>query len=155
MWFISRNASKSNSEDLKCQTFGYHCTAIPIPVGVRAEVTAGNTIIRVSCQWSCQGVVDFVRMDYQPEGGSLMMYTVGNTTATSATLPNLQCNTKYSIWFYARSGQINRTSSPSIVSLQTRGMYIIPILCIVYCIVGYTIHHLQPLPLPVMSLLRS
>ena len=37
------------------------------------------------------------------------MYTVSNTTATSATLSNLQCNTKYTIWVYARGGQINRT----------------------------------------------
>ena len=116
-----------------------------IPVGVRAEVTTGNTIIRVSWQWSCQGVLDFVRVDYQPEGGSLMMYTVNNTTVTSVTLSNLQCNTtEYTVWVYARSGQIKRTSSPSKVSLHTRGMYIIPILCIVYCIVGYTIYHPSP-----------
>ena len=51
--------------------------------------------------------VDFIRVDYQPEGGSLMMYTVSNTTATSATLPNLQCNTEYTIWVYARSDQID------------------------------------------------
>ena len=65
---------------------------MPAPFGVRAEVTADNTSIRVSWQWSCQGVltcVDLVRVHYQPEGGSLMMYTVDNTTATSATLPNL------------------------------------------------------------------
>ena len=73
------------------------------------------------------------------------MHTVGNTTAiTSATLTNLQCNTKYSIWVYARGVQINRASSPGIVSLQARGMYIIPILCIVYCIVSYTIIYISP-----------
>ena len=38
--------------------------------GVRAEATADNTSIRVSWQWSCQGVLDLVRVDYQPEGGS-------------------------------------------------------------------------------------
>ena len=30
---------------------------IPAPVGVRAEVTAGNRSIRVSWEWSCQGVL--------------------------------------------------------------------------------------------------
>ena len=63
--------------------------------GVRAEVTADNTSIRVSWQWSCQGVLDLVRVDYQPEGGSPMMYTVDITAATSVTLTNLQCNTIY------------------------------------------------------------
>ena len=64
----------------------FNCTDIPDPVGVKAEVTADNTSIRVSWQWSSQGVpmcVDLVRVHYQPEGGSLMMYTVDNTTATS------------------------------------------------------------------------
>ena len=59
----------------------------------------------VSWEWPCQGLplcVDLVRVDYQPEGGSLMMYTIDNTTATSGTLPNLQCNTEYTIWVYAR-----------------------------------------------------
>ena len=80
---------------------GYAIThaAIPVPFGVRAEATAGNTSIRVSWQWSCQGVLDYVRVDYQPEGGSLMSYTVDNTTATSVTLPNLQCNTSTSSGF--------------------------------------------------------
>ena len=97
---------------------------------MRAEVTADNTSIIVSWQWSCQGVpmyINRVRVHYQPEGGSLMMYTVDNTTATSATLPSLQCNTEYIIWVYARGGQINETSAPRMVSLQARGMYIIPI----------------------------
>ena len=71
---------------------------MPILFGVRAEVTADNTSIRVSWQWSCQGVLDLVRVHYQPEGSSLMMYTVDSITATSATLPNLQCNTNYTIW---------------------------------------------------------
>ena len=69
-----------------------------------------------------------------------MMHTVDNTTEiTSATLPNLQCNTEYTIWVHARGGQINRASSLRMVSLQARGMYIITIFCIVYCIVSYTI----------------
>ena len=98
---------------------------IPAPVGVRAEVTAGNRSIRVSWEWSPQGVpmcVDLVRVDYQLEGGSLMMHTVDNTTATSTTLPNLQCNTKYTIWVHARGGQINRTNTSRMISLPARGM---------------------------------
>ena len=65
---------------------------------MRVEATADNTSVTVSWEWPCQGLplcFDLVRVDYQPEGGSLMMYTVSNTTATSATLPNLQCNTNY------------------------------------------------------------
>ena len=84
-----------------------------------AEATADNTSIRVLWQWLCQGMpmyINHVRVDYQPEGGSLMMHTVGNRTATSATLPNLQCNTKYTIWGCAKGGQINRTSSPRMVA---------------------------------------
>ena len=100
-------------------------TDVPGPFIVRAEVTADNTSIRVSWQWSCQGVplyINHVRVDYQPEGGSLMMHTVDNTTAASATLPNLQCNTEYIIWVHARGGQINRTSVPRMVYLPARGM---------------------------------
>ena len=102
------------------------CADVPWPFIVRAEVTADNTSIRVSWEWSCQGVpmyINLVRVPYQPEGGPLMMYTVSNTTATSATLSNLQCNTKYTIWVYARGGQINRTSAPGIVSLPAQGMH--------------------------------
>ena len=86
-----------------------------------AEVTPDNTSIRVSWQWSRQGLpmcVDLVQVHYQPEGDSLMMYTVNNTTATSATLPNLQCNTKYTIWVYVESGsnETGNTSNPRRVS---------------------------------------
>ena len=93
---------------------------------MRAEVTADNTCIRVSWEWSCQGVLDLVRVHYQPEGGSLMMYTVDNTTATSATLPNLQCNTKYTIWVYVASAShmTGNMSVPRMVSLPARGTYI-------------------------------
>ena len=97
------------------------------PVGVRAEATADNTSIRVSWKWSRQGVpmcVDLVRVHYQPEGESLMIYTVDSTTATSATLPNLQCNTKYTIWVYSEGGQINRTSAPRMISLPARGRHL-------------------------------
>ena len=93
---------------------------------MRAEATADNTSIRVSWEWSHQGVpmcIDLVRVDYQ--GGSLMMYTVDNTTATSATVPNLQCNTKYTVWVYVESGSNNTSnmSSPRMVALPARGRY--------------------------------
>ena len=93
---------------------------------MRAEVTADNASIRVSWEWSCQGVPDNVTVDYRPEGGSLMMYTVGNTTATSATLANLQCNTKYTVWVYVASGShmTGNMSAPRMVSLPARGTYI-------------------------------
>ena len=101
-------------------------TNVPGPFIVRAEVTTDNTSIRVSWKWLCQGMpmyINHIGVDYQPEGGSLMMYTVGSTTATRATLHNLQCNTKYTVWVQARGGQINRTSTPRMVSLPARGMY--------------------------------
>ena len=87
--------------------------------GVRAEVTADNTSIRVSWQWSCECALDLVRVDYQPEGGSPMMYTVDITAATSATLTNLQCNTIYTIWIQNGTG----TSVSRMVYLLARGMY--------------------------------
>jgi len=52
-------------------------TDIPTPVRVRAEVTTDNTSIRVLWEWSGQGLLmclASVRVDYQPEGGSLVMY---------------------------------------------------------------------------------
>ena len=61
--------------------------------------------------------LDRVRVDYQPEGGSLMMYTVDSPTATSATLSNLQCNTQYTISVYAEGG---RTGSRSGFSTSKR-----------------------------------
>ena len=106
----------------------FHCTDIPYPVGVSAKATADNTSIRVSWEWSHQDVpmcVNFVKLRYQPEGGSLMMYTVGNTTATtSAILPNLQCNTNYTIRVYAESGsnKAGNMSVPRMVSIPARGM---------------------------------
>ena len=71
------------------------------------------------------------------------MYTVSNTTATSATLPNLQCSTKYTIWVHARDGQINNTSAPTVVSLPARGMYKLWNLSYSYCICSTV-----PLPAP-------
>ena len=95
------------------------------PFLVRAEVTSGNTSIRVSWEWSCQGLpmyINHVRVDYQPEGGSLIMQTVNNTAVTSATLANLQCNTRYTIWIQA-IGRVNDTmSDPGMVSLPARGI---------------------------------
>ena len=66
--------------------------------------------------------VNLVTVHYQPEGGSLMMYTVGNTTAvTGATLSNLQCDTEYTIWVEARSGQLAKESVFRLCFLPTRG----------------------------------
>ena len=102
----------------------YYCTDIPAPVGVRAEATADNTTIRVSWEWQSQNVsicVDLIRVHYQPDGGSLMNHTVGNSTATtSAILPNLQCDTNYTIWVEARGGQISQHSV--MVYLPAKGM---------------------------------
>ena len=100
-------------------------TAIPAPDRVRAEATADNTSIRVLWEWSRQGVLmclDRVRVDYQPEGGSLMMYTVDSATATSATLSNLQCNTQYTINVYADGGKTGKRSVVRVVSLPARGI---------------------------------
>ena len=69
--------------------------------------------------------VNLVRVHYQPEGGSRMMYTVGTTAVTSATLPNLQCNTEYTIWIYARGGLNDATtwSTLRMIYLPARGSY--------------------------------
>jgi len=66
-----------------------------------------------------------VRVDYQPEGGSLMMYPVDNATTTSATLSNLPCN-EYSISVYAEGvhGGNGRRSDIRVVCLSSRGNYI-------------------------------
>ena len=51
-----------------------------------------------------------------------MMYTVDNTTEiTSVTLPNLHCNTKYTIWVHASGGPHNSRSLPRMVNLPARG----------------------------------
>ena len=49
------------------------------------------------------------------------MYTVDNATATSATLPNLQCSTEYTIWVHAGGGLNDTRSVPTMVSLPARG----------------------------------
>ena len=92
---------------------------------MRAEASADNTSIRVLWEWSRQGLlmcVDSVRVDYQPEGGSLMMYPVDSATATSATLSNLQCNTQYTISVYGGGGEIGKRSVFRVVTLPTRGI---------------------------------
>ena len=88
---------------------------------MRAEVVADNASIRVSWEWSCQGVPDNVTVHYRPEGDPLMVYTVDNTTATSATLPNLQCNIEYTVWVYAQGGLNDTRSVPRMVFLPARG----------------------------------
>ena len=111
-------------------------TDVPGPFMVRAEVTADNTSIRVSWEWSCHGVpmyINLVRVDYQSEGGSPMMHAVGSTRATNATLPNLQCNKEFIINIYAEGGQINRTSASRMISLPARGMCMFVALHHVYC----------------------
>ena len=65
--------------------------------------------------------LDSVRVDYQPEGGSQIMYTVDNATETSATLSNLLCNRQYTISVYAVGGKTGRRSSFTVVSLPARG----------------------------------
>ena len=89
---------------------------------VTAEVTADNTSIRVSWEWLCQSVLDRVRVHYRPVGRSERMHTVDTTTATSAILSNLQCNTEYTIWiYYVQSGTVH-ANVPRVVSLPARGM---------------------------------
>ena len=98
---------------------------IPTPVRVRAEVTADNTSIRVLWEWSHQGLLmclESVTVNYQREGGSLMMYTVDNATATSATLSTLQCNTQYNISVHAEGGMTGSRSLFSVVFLPARGI---------------------------------
>ena len=89
---------------------------------MRAEVTADNASIKVSWELSCQSVLDLLRVRYRPEGGSKMIHTVDNTTSTSATLPNLQCNTKYTILIYYVESGTGHTSVSRMVSLPVRGM---------------------------------
>ena len=100
-------------------------TDVPGPFIVRADITADNTSIRVSWKWSCRGVpasINHVKVNYQSEGGSLMMQTVNNTAVISAILSHLKCNTKYTIWVHAEGGQLNRTSVLRMISLPPRGL---------------------------------
>ena len=140
MWHLWRWSS--NCMGIHCIATYTTTTYIPFPVGVRAEATADNTSIMVSWKWSCQGVqLDLVRVHYQPEGGSLMMYQVDNTTATSATLLNLQCNTKYTVWVYAEGGGTGIRSVSRMVSLPARGIHFH---MAVYCMYTILLYHPSP-----------
>ena len=104
-----------------------HSTFIPAPVILRAEATEDNTSIKVLWEWSREGellCLDRVSVDYQPEGGSLMMYTVDSATATSATLSNLQCNTQYTITVFAEGGRTSKRNLYRVVSLPARGIVV-------------------------------
>ena len=68
--FVSSNQVRVfiGGKEIACVRFqsqqpngGYSIThaAIPTPFRVRAEVTVGNTSVRVSWEWSCQGVLEF------------------------------------------------------------------------------------------------
>ena len=67
--------------------------------------------------------VDLVRVHYRPEGGSEMNYAINNTTITSATLFNLQCDTEYTVWVhaYVRGAQTGKRSVSEMVLLSARG----------------------------------
>ena len=102
-------------------------TDIPTPVRVRAEATADNTSIRVLWEWSYQGelmCIESARVDYQQEGVfSPLMYIMASVMATSATLSNLQCNTRYTINVYAEwGGRFGTRSIFRVVTLPTRGI---------------------------------
>ena len=116
-----------------------HITDIPTPVRVRAEATADNTSIRVFWEWPHHWgllmCLDSVRVDYQPEGGSLMMYTVDSATATSATLSNLLCNTQYSISVYASGGRTGTRSLATVVSLLARGIIVTSIMFVTILVI--------------------
>ena len=91
---------------------------------METEVTADNMSVRVFWKWLRQGLlmcVEIVRVYYQSEGGSVMNYTVSNTTATSATLPTLQCNTEYTIWVRASGGQTGTRSGSRMFAIPARG----------------------------------
>ena len=95
---------------------------------MRAEATADSTSIQVLWEWSRQSVLlcfDSVRVDYQPEGGSQMMYTVDSATVTSATLSNLQCNTQYTICVVVVGGRTGTRSLTTVVSLPARGIVVL------------------------------
>ena len=143
------------SETFICCLMVLSYADVPGPFIVRAEVTSDNTSIRVSWEWSCRGVpvsINSVKVNYRHEGGSLMVQMVNNTTATSAILPNLKCNTKYTTWVHAEGGQLNRTSVLRMISLPARGMYMSHS---VSSSLLWFVTLFQLLPLPLRSLLRS
>jgi len=62
------------------------------------------------------------------------MCRVDNTTEiTSVILPNLHCNTKYTIWVHASGGLHNSRSLPRMVNLPARGMFMLYNLSYSYC----------------------
>ena len=129
---------------------------------MRAEVTADNTSSRVSWQWSYQRQLDLLTVRYRPDGGSQMMYMIATTVVTTAitnvTLPNLQCSTKYTIWVYYDLSGTGHTSVSRLVSLPARGTcmhYLFKLSLIEFTVVNTVYHSMQPLRLPLMSLLRS
>ena len=81
-----------------------------------------------------------------------MSYILGNKTATSATLPNLQCNTVYTINVYVEGAQTSNQSTPRAVSLPARGMASTYMFSNQLMLVVCTTVLLQPLPLPLRSL---
>ena len=89
--------------------------------------------------------LDNVRVDYQPEGGSQMMYTVDNATATSATFSNLQCNTQYTISVYASGSGIGTRSVTTVVSLQ-RGIVVTSIIFVTILGISHTINYYPSSP---------
>ena len=112
---------------------------------MRAEATADNTSIRVLWEWPRQGLLtclDSVSVNYQPEGGSQMMYTVDSATATSATLSNLQCNTRYTISVYASGGRTGKRSLIRVVSLSARGIVVLQL----FIHISYTLYLSPPAP---------
>ena len=122
-----------------------------------AEATADNTSIQVFWEWPRQSVLlcfDSVRVDYQPEGGSLMMYTVDSAIATSATLSNLPCNTQYTITVVAVGGRTGTRRLTTVVSLPARGI-VAQLFTYVLSLLTHHVLPLQPLLLPLRSLAWS
>ena len=134
-------------------------TDVPGPFIVRAEVTADNTSIRVSWKWLCQGMpmyINHIGVDYQPEGGSLMMYTVNNTTqqpvppcTTSSATQSILCG------FRLEVVRLIEQIPPEWFLYQQEVCIHVIYTFIQFTVVCNTIYHLQLLPLPLMSLLRS
>ena len=91
---------------------------------MRAEVTADNTSIRVSWQWSCRGELDIVMVDYQPEGGDEASLQLSDPAATEATLTGLKNNRCYTITVVATAGEHRRESVARTVYLPLQGIQI-------------------------------
>ena len=98
--------------------------------------------------------VNVVRVHYQPKGGSLMVYMAGSaTTVTSATLPNLQCDTQYTIWINASGGQTKQSSDVSkmVYYLPARGkLSFVHAVNFIVINLSYRLNILLPPPAPPM-----